>query len=451
MSLTATVPMHDDLPSPNPSLAPSSDLSLSTSSLDHDDHDLSETDVDVDVDMDTDKETLAKIHEKLAHINDLYASGQPLFPRSLLASLDAQIENANATTKASEANTDTETEETGNSAKQVTIPDLDSSPHTYSLRVPSWCADFASTYRISYSSIQNLTCIHPSFPEVLLRDSSPVSICYTSSPEAGHGFSGAEVAERFAESVRKWECSSTCGDLKRALGELVGRGKLSRVRKIVCFGLGSLSAHLGLGLSGDEYEFTVGRAHAQHAAVGTMVGVLRQADQGMCLGETGEANGEEGGADGNGQGQDRDPMAAAMRDGEETGTQTEIKCYAQDPAYNDTDQALLRSIGIQPLDDPKGFLAIDEETLVFSVSPNVPVKQIVADVQWPGAMLWNTVCAEERDSKWEKKVRDGEEVWITPFTTDPDSQRVRDMVKHYTSVPLRDSNEWFGDLTIYAR
>lgn len=38
-----------------------------------------------------------------------------------------------------------------------------------------------------------------------------------------------------------------------------------------------------------------------------------------------------------------------------------------------------------------------------------------------------------------------------PFTTDPDSQRVRKMAQHYTSVPLHDSDEYLGDLAIYVR
>jgi hypothetical protein len=163
-----------------------------------------------------------------------------------------------------------------------------------------------------------------------------------------------------------------------------------------------------------------------------------------------------------------------------TNTTSNIKVYAQDPAYTDVDIALLHSIGITPLDDPKGFLEIDAETLVFSVSPNVPVKQVVADVCWPAAMIWNTVMPEEKENvRWEKQVRGGEEFWVVyvlllsysslifsacwmsvfkcwanrtrPFTTDPDSVRVRRMVRDYTSVPLRDSNEYFGDMTIYVR
>ncbi|KAL4749848.1 hypothetical protein BDW72DRAFT_213825 [Aspergillus terricola var. indicus] len=412
MSMAVTASMDTNIPSPNPSVSPSTDLSLS-SSVDHD-HDLSETDIDIDIDtdidveIDTDDATLAKIQAKLAHIRALYDSGKPLFPRALLASLDAQIDRASADTNARNAEAN-EKESTGEKWNTVIIPDLDGTPHTYSLKVPAWCVDFATTYRIGYSSIQNLTCIHPSFPEISLRDSSPISICYTSSPDYGAKVSFKQVEERFKESVRRWEGSQTCTDLRVGLEDLMRRGKLTKkLKKIVCFGLGSLSLI--------EEEFCVGRAHAQHAAVGTMAAVLKQ--QAKVAREIREMS-----RGWTGQEKDRKPMTTdtetdipVAKEGKEK-EDDEIKCYAQDPAYSEADWSLLRSIGIQPLDDPKGFLEIDEETLVFSVSPNVPVKQIVADVQWPGAMIWNTVAEKEREARWEKKVRDGEEFWVVPGLT----------------------------------
>jgi hypothetical protein len=82
----------------------------------------------------------------------------------------------------------------------------------------------------------------------------------------------------------------------------------------------------------------------------------------------------------------------------------EIKCYAQDPVYDEIDKEFLTSIGIAPLDDPKGFLAVDQQTLVFSVSPNVPVKQIITDLQRPAAMVWNTVSPIDNDKCWTKRV-----------------------------------------------
>ncbi|KAJ0416955.1 hypothetical protein BJY00DRAFT_303772 [Aspergillus carlsbadensis] len=344
-----------------------------------------------------DDEILARIHSRLEHLARLYASGKPLFPRHLLADLDAQIDQGN---------------------EEVHIDDLDDVRHTYSLKVPAWCSDFATTYRIGYSSIQNLTCVHPSFPEISLRDTSPISICYTSSaeyPEAPL----PEVQAAFAASKRKWEASETCAALKMHLTQL--ERKMARpVRKIVAFGLGTLT--------GLENEFHSSRALAQHAALGSMVDVLAKRRLQSSPNQTPTPN---------------DTTSS---------TNAGIKVYVQDPAYTDVDISLLHSLGITPLDDPKGFLEIDAETLVFSVSPNVPVKQVVADVCWPAAMIWNTVMPEEKENvRWEKQVRGGEEIWVVPFTTDPDSARVRRMVREYTSVPLRDSNEYFGDLTIYAR
>ncbi|KAL4786531.1 hypothetical protein BJX76DRAFT_346205 [Aspergillus varians] len=376
----------------------------------------------------TDDDTLSKIHTKLEHLARIYNSGKPLFPRRLLADLDTQIDQGN---------------------EEVYIDDLDDVRHTYSLKVPAWCADFATTYRIGYSSIQNLTCIHPSFPEISLRDNSPVSICYTSSADFYPRASFADVRGEYARSVVRWEESETCSVLVGSLERLRAKGALARpVRKIVAFGLGSLSFL--------EDGYHCARAHAQHAAVRTMARVLggkiggRVNGNGIgngCLPVTTNGHGHgDRGVNGGGV-----KMAGMNMDMDMDEEGDEIKCYAQDPAYNDVDQALLRDIGIEPLDDPKGFLEIDEDTLVFSVSPNVPVKQVVADVQWPGAMIWNTVSLEEKEARWEKKMRDGEEFWVVPFTTDPDSQRVRRMVQHYTSAPLRDADEYFGDLTIYVR
>ncbi|KAL4805328.1 hypothetical protein BDV18DRAFT_18199 [Aspergillus unguis] len=345
-----------------------------------------------DLDLDIEPETLSKIQQKLEHLWQLYNDGKGLFSRRMLASLDAQIDQG---------------------VDEVTIEDLDGVRQKYSLKIPEWCMDFTTTsYRISYNSIQNLTCIHPSFPELSLREKSPISICYTSSTEIYHKAPLPEVQAAFTKNAHQWEESQTCKDLTRHLTELVKQGRMSKsITKIVGFGLGSTSSL--------EDGFHTVRAHAQHAAMKTMARIL------------------------------------AKRKEKEKGHSSragspEIKCYAQDPAYNDVDEGLLSSIGITTLDDPKGFLEIDESTLVFSVSPNVPVKQVVADVQWPAAMIWNTVYPEKKEARWEKKVRDGEEFWVVPFTTDPDSQRVRSMVQHYTSMPLRDSNEYFGDLTIYA-
>ncbi|KAG2421342.1 hypothetical protein HFD88_005316 [Aspergillus terreus] len=287
-------------------------------------------------------------------------------------------------------------------ALAVQINDFDDIPRKYSLKVPGWCADFANTYRINYRSIHDLCYPTPVCPEIVLRsDHCPVSIGYTrTSP--GSGATIDEVHKTFLQKRRQWVDSETCQDLVHHLSTMPIS---TPIKKIVCFGLGTMG-HLGF--------FHCTRAHMQHAAIETIAAVLA-------------ARGADGG--------------------------TGVACYAQDPAYDAVDLELLTRIGVTALDDPKGFLEIDENTLVFSVSPNVPVKQIVVDVQWPAAMIWNTVTPPETDcNQWAKQVaKNGDETWISPFTTDPDSRRVRRMVMNYAQALIHDPHEYFGDVSIYTK
>lgn len=90
----------------------------------------------------------------------------------------------------------------------------------------------------------------------------------------------------------------------------------------------------------------------------------------------------------------------------------EINCYTQDPVNKGIGNEFLETIGITPLDDPKGFLEIDNKTLVVSIHPNVPVRQVITDLQYPAAMLWNTV-EEPVEREWEQKTMDdGDVTWI---------------------------------------
>ncbi|KAF5865095.1 hypothetical protein ETB97_005336 [Aspergillus alliaceus] len=257
---------------------------------------------------------------------------------------------------------------------EVCIPDFDDVPQVYSLQVPHWCADFANTYRINYQSIHSLGCPTPFCPEFVLRsDHAPVTIGYMRSSRQSETNLEA-VREAFARKRQTWLESASCRNLEHHLATLK---TTATIQKIICFGLGSLGRLGG-------YHCT--RAHTQHAAIETMVAAL--AKRGLNRGQ-------------------------------------EIKCYAQDPVYNEVDKKFLWGNGIIPLDDPKGFLEVDEHTLVFSVSPNVPVKQIVTDLQSPAAMVWNTVNPSDNDKYWIKRVgKDGNVGWTCPFTTDPDSGRM---------------------------
>ena len=91
----------------------------------------------------------------------------------------------------------------------------------------------------------------------------------------------------------------------------------------------------------------------------------------------------------------------------------EVECYAQDPE-NDQDVTVqfLRTIGITPLNDPKAFLEIDENTFVVSVCPNIPVRQIVSDIARPMVMLWDIVKKEEH-KEWRQELIDGQLTWVS--------------------------------------
>lgn len=53
------------------------------------------------------------------------------------------------------------------------------------------------------------------------------------------------------------------------------------------------------------------------------------------------------------------------------------KCYIQDPLYEKEDKHVLESFGFHVLDDPEGFLIVDEASILVSIHVDAPVKQIV--------------------------------------------------------------------------
>ncbi|KAJ4296126.1 hypothetical protein N0V88_004828 [Collariella sp. IMI 366227] len=51
----------------------------------------------------------------------------------------------------------------------------------------------------------------------------------------------------------------------------------------------------------------------------------------------------------------------------------EIRCFAQDPAYTSVDEQVLGEAGITVLDDPRAWLAVDDGSVVVSISPDIPM------------------------------------------------------------------------------
>lgn len=75
-------------------------------------------------------------------------------------------------------------------------------------------------------------------------------------------------------------------------------------------------------------------------------------------------------------------------------------CYIQDPVYNEIDKSILGGHGMVVLDDPDGFLEVDENTFVISIAANVPVKEIVLENVKPAIIIWDSFLGsvEEADA-----------------------------------------------------
>ncbi|RDW63246.1 uncharacterized protein DSM5745_10357 [Aspergillus mulundensis] len=102
-----------------------------------------------------------------------------------------------------------------------------------------------------------------------------------------------------------------------------------------------------------------------------------------------------------------------------------VQCYAQDPAYDAADLAVLQQSGVEVVEDPDGFLHLDNASLLFSCSPNICVKEIVADMARPPIIIW----------------------------TDPDSPRVIEMIRaEYDKLAWpEDDGDNFTTMAIYVK
>lgn len=210
-----------------------------------------------------------------------------------------------------------------------------------------------------------------------------------------------DIEAAWEENERLWVQSNDCAALKQQLASHA-RHLIGQVKKIVCFGLGSL--HWDERYAPDQRA----TSFVQHAAIKTLQDFFNSSDVGPNV------------------------QTDVHKDRKQP-----VRVLIQDPWYSDVDKAFLTKTGFSVIENPKGFLEVDDHSLVFSVSPNVPVKQIVADMARPAAMLWNTV--EEENIR-------------TYRCTDPDSARVREMVESYEQLPLQeDDMPHFWHCTIYLR
>ncbi|KOS45091.1 hypothetical protein ACN38_g3978 [Penicillium nordicum] len=109
-----------------------------------------------------------------------------------------------------------------------------------------------------------------------------------------------------------------------------------------------------------------------------------------------------------------------------------VSCYIQDPMNSPVDKEVLADVGFEMVDDPRGWLELDECSVVLSVAPNVPVKEIIADIARPAILIWYRVDDDEEEM------------------TDPNSARVRAMMEGYDLHELGPDETW-SDVVMYIR
>ncbi|KAF2246230.1 hypothetical protein BU26DRAFT_521683 [Trematosphaeria pertusa] len=99
---------------------------------------------------------------------------------------------------------------------------------------------------------------------------------------------------------------------------------------------------------------------------------------------------------------------------------TAIPIYAQDPYYCRKCKAILREMDFEIVEDPDGFMKIDNNTFVISIHPSVPVRQIAV---WrtreggPAGMLCNRIYDEEVVEQKEKRKRDAGAHFLCEYKT----------------------------------
>ncbi|KAI1147962.1 hypothetical protein F4825DRAFT_470804 [Nemania diffusa] len=126
----------------------------------------------------------------------------------------------------------------------------------------------------------------------------------------------------------------------------------------------------------------------------------------------------------------------AARSSSSSSGSDEVRCFAQDPDLCPAAAEALQSAGVAVLDDPYAFTEVDDATVVVSISPNVPVKQVIAEIARPAAIMWLAASVDE-----EKGIR----------LTDPTSTKVEGMLENeYVDLNF-PYYEPFRDITLYAR
>ncbi|KAJ5942958.1 hypothetical protein N7516_003126 [Penicillium verrucosum] len=102
-----------------------------------------------------------------------------------------------------------------------------------------------------------------------------------------------------------------------------------------------------------------------------------------------------------------------IRDRIEEITNKKIQLYAQDPCYTAIDTWALAQHDCKVLEDPQALLEIDDNSVLFSCCPALPLKEITVDFARPVMLIWGRVV-----------------LGTIVGRHNPNTDRVRNMIEH---------------------
>ena len=194
---------------------------------------------------------------------------------------------------------------------------------------------------------------------------NPITVAVAQDGETKSQQKAEEISARLEQMANVMDDSDWCKNLENALSTM----DLPRnLRRIVAFGLGTLSApreeehhhpcyHTRHGESSGMFLRSQ-RAALQTALVALIKHVLESR-----------------------------PCVMGFPKGTPAYKRPQLAVYLQDPAYTADDVSVLAGCGMEVVEGNSGFALVDEDTVVVSINPGIPVKQILADIARPAVLL----------------------------------------------------------------